>query len=237
MFLTKVALVDSPDSLAGYLSELSVVHSLFQKPLEFKTPIMVITGDNGVGKSTLVEALAVGMRINPAGGSRHANFGRSEDIVSELHKSLKLTRRANPKDAYFFRGETFYNLASYHGGLAGDPLSDLLQMSHGESIMALVERRLRRPGLIILDEPEAGLSQLRQLEFMGNLVHLAAAGSQIIVATHSPILLATPGADIIEVTDAGLRRVSFEDTEAVQAAREFLNDPRRTAAFLVEDTQ
>ncbi|MFP7365897.1 AAA family ATPase [Corynebacterium callunae] len=237
MFLTKVALVDNPDTLAGYLSELSVVHSLFKEPLEFKAPITVITGENGVGKSTLVEALAVGMRVNPAGGSRHANFGHSGDIVSELHKTLQLTRRANPKDAFFFRGETFYNLASYHSTFSGDPLSDLLEMSHGESIMALVERRLRRPGLIILDEPEAGLSLLRQLEFMGNLVHLAAAGSQIIVATHSPILLATPGADIVEVSADGLRQVSFEDTEAVGAAREFLNDPRGTAAFLVEDTQ
>lgn len=236
MFLTKVSLLDYPESLPGYLSSLAIVEYLHEQPLEFRALITVITGENGVGKSTLVEALAVGMRLNPSGGSRHANFGREGDIVSSLHQSLKLVRRENPRDAFFFRGETMYNVASYYEELMGEKnMHDLHKMSHGESVFAVIDRRFHNQGFFVLDEPEAGLSMLRQLELLGKLGNLARGGAQIIMATHSPILLAIPGAEILEITSSGVAKVNFEEAGAVRAAREFVADPRGTAAFLTAE--
>ncbi|BAU97177.1 ABC transporter ATPase [Corynebacterium suranareeae] len=234
MFLTKASLIDPPEVLPGYLSGLAIVEYLAQQPLEFRVPVTLITGENGVGKSTLVEALAVGMRLNAAGGSRNAFFDRGGDIVSSLHQSLALVRRKNPRDAFFFRGETMYNVASYYEEINDPEMGDLHKMSHGESVFAVIERRFHNQGLFILDEPEAGLSMLRQLELLGKLANLAEKGAQIIMATHSPVLLAIPGADIVEITSFGIARVDFDEAEAVRAAREFVADPHGTAAFLID---
>ncbi|MGP6175284.1 AAA family ATPase [Corynebacterium sp. A21] len=238
MFLNAARLEVSPDNLESYLARLSVVRALATTPLEFRSPITVITGENGVGKSTLIEALAVGMGLNPEGGSRHTLFGGSGS-VSSLQEWITLSRSRNPKDAFFLRGESFYNVAGHYAGLVTPPgvprMDDLLEMSHGQSLMALIERRFHTDGLFFLDEPEAGLSVLRQLELMGKLFHLAAEGSQIIMATHSPALMAIPGAGILEIGAAGISRRDFEDAEAVRAAREFVADPEGTAAYLIGD--
>ncbi|GAB3594661.1 vitamin B12-transporter ATPase [Corynebacterium faecale] len=238
MFLTAARLDDPPELLEPYLENLGVVCALQENPLKFRAPITVITGENGVGKSTLVEALAVGMRLNPEGGSRHANFGTVEGSVSSLGAALTLTRRENPRDAFFLRGESYFNVAGYYEGLAPPPpgsprMDDLLKMSHGQGLMALIERRFHSNGLFFLDEPEAGLSVLRQLELLGKLYHLARKGSQIIMATHSPVLLAIPGAEIWEFTRDGVEVVAFDSTESVRAAREFVADPRGTARFMI----
>lgn len=241
MFLSAARLDVPPDQLRGYLADLPVVAALAEEPLEFTAPVTVITGENGAGKSTLIEALAVGMRLNREGGSRHARFASLAESksVSELHQWLTLTRARNPRDAFFLRGESFYNVAGYYEELGpppkGPPMHDLLRMSHGQSLMALIERRFHTNGLFLLDEPEAGLSVLRQLELMGRLFHLAKAGSQIIMATHSPVLLAIPGAEILEISGDGITPRDFEDAEAVRAAREFVADPEGTADFLTGD--
>lgn len=239
MFLSAARLDVPPDQVAGYLADLPVVAALAESPLEFTAPVTVLTGENGAGKSTLIEALAVGMRLNPEGGSRHARFASLAEStsVSPLHQWITLTRSRNPRDAFFLRGESFYNVAGYYAGLEPPPngprMDDLLQMSHGQSLMALLERRFHTDGLFFLDEPEAGLSVLRQLELMGKLFHLAKAGSQIIMATHSPVLMAVPGAEILEISGDGIRHLDFEGTEAVRAAREFVSDPGGTADFLI----
>ncbi|MGD7003527.1 AAA family ATPase [Corynebacterium halotolerans] len=239
MFLSAARLDVPPRDLPTYLGGLPVVQALATEPLEFTAPVTVLTGENGAGKSTLVEALAVGMGLNPEGGSRHARFASldSGKSVSPLHESLLLTRARNPRDAFFLRGETFYNVAGYYAGLGPPPvgsprMDDLLQMSHGQSLMALIERRFHTAGLFFLDEPEAGLSMLRQLELLGTLFHLTEAGSQAIMTTHSPVLMAIPGAQLLEISGEGVRPRDFEDTEAVRAAREFVADPAGTAAFL-----
>lgn len=239
VFLNAARLDVSPDSLESYLPGLSVVRSLATSPLEFRSAVTVITGENGVGKSTLIEALAVGMGLNALGGSRNARSGGSTSI-SSLHEWITLSRSRNPRDAFFLRGESFYNLAGYYAGLGPTPpgaprMDDLLEMSHGQSLMALIERRFHTDGLFFLDEPEAGLAILRQLELLGRLFHLAQAGSQIIMATHSPVLMAIPGAEILEVGAAGILRRDFEDTEAVRAAREFIADPEGTADYLTAE--
>ncbi|MCS5479266.1 AAA family ATPase [Corynebacterium sp. YIM 101645] len=239
MFLTAARLDVPPERVARHLARLPVVAALAGDGLEFTTPVTALTGENGVGKSTLLEALAVGMGTNPEGGSRHARFASLDQSVSPLHHWLTLSRRRNPRDAFFLRGESFLNLAGYYAGLEPAPrgprMDDLQEMSHGQSLLALFDRRFHTDGLFFLDEPEAGLSVLRQLELLGRLHHLAAAGAQIIMATHSPVLLAVPGAQILEISTEGIRPRDFEDTEAVHAAREFVADPEGTAAFLTAE--
>ncbi|NMB21798.1 MAG: AAA family ATPase [Corynebacterium sp.] len=238
MFLTAARLDDDPDTLDPYLRDLGVVQALRSSPLRFQAAVTVITGENGVGKSTLIEALAVGMRANTEGGSRHARFQTVGKSVSPLGSLLTLSRRENPRDVFFLRGESYLNVARYYEDLdpaprGGPRMDDLLEMSHGQGLMALIERRFHDHGLFLLDEPEAGLSVLRQLELLGRLYHLARRGSQIIMATHSPVLLAIPEAQIWEVTAGGVETVAFDAAESVRAAREFVADPRGTARFMV----
>ncbi|OFL93570.1 AAA family ATPase [Corynebacterium sp. HMSC055D05] len=226
MFVTRVR-IDAP--VEGYARDLPVVHSLQRSPLELGQ-VTLLTGDNGSGKSTLVEAIAVAMGVNAAGGSRHARFTAADH--SALHRSLTLIRRENPRDVYFLRGETYLDLAEYHESLGpGDPLVGLTRRSHGQGIMDLARTRFGPDSLILLDEPEDGLSTFSQLELLGLLTVLARRGAQVVVATHSPVLLAIPDARILHVPD--LEPMLYDDCEPVTATREFINDPAGTARYLV----
>ena len=226
MFVTRVR-IDAP--VEGYARDLPVVHSLQRSPLELGQ-VTLLTGDNGSGKSTLVEAIAVAMGVNAAGGSRHARFTAADH--SALHRSLTLIRRENPRDVYFLRGETYLDLAEYHESLGpADPLVGLTRRSHGQGIMDLVRTRFGSDSLILLDEPEDGLSIFSQLELLGLLTVLARRGAQVVVATHSPVLLAIPDARILHVPD--LEPMLYDDCEPVTATREFINDPAGTARYLV----
>ena len=202
--------------------------------LRLPTPVTVVVGDNGAGKSTLLEAIAVGLGVNPEGGSRHARFATGDENYPEW---LICSRAHNPRDVYFLRGETFLNLSEYHHQIHSpenpDPLSDLPFLSHGQGLLALVERRFHSDGMIILDEPEDGLSYPRQVEVVTQLERLAAQGAQVILATHSPVFLSMQGATVYAFGDKGIAPVAPEATEAVHAAREFLADPLGTAAFLI----
>lgn len=202
--------------------------------LRLPTPVTVVVGDNGAGKSTLLEAIAVGLGVNPEGGSRHARFATGDEDYPEW---LICSRAHNPRDVYFLRGETFLNLSEYHHQIHSpenpDPLSDLPFLSHGQGLLALVERRFFSDGMIILDEPEDGLSYPRQVEVVTQLERLAAQGAQVILATHSPVFLSMQGATVYAFGDKGIAPVAPEATEAVHAAREFLADPLGTAAFLI----
>ena len=202
--------------------------------LRLPTPVTVVVGDNGAGKSTLLEAIAVGLGVNPEGGSRHARFATGDEDYPEW---LICSRAHNPRDVYFLRGETFLNLSEYHHQIHSpenpDPLGDLPFLSHGQGLLALVERRFHSDGMIILDEPEDGLSYPRQVEVVTQLERLAARGAQVILATHSPVFLSMQGATVYAFGDKGIAPVAPEATEAVHAAREFLADPLGTAAFLI----
>lgn len=202
--------------------------------LRLPTPVTVVVGDNGAGKSTLLEAIAVGLGVNPEGGSRHARFATGDEDYPEW---LICSRAHNPRDVYFLRGETFLNLSEYHHQIHSpenpDPLRDLPFLSHGQGLLALVERRFHSDGMIILDEPEDGLSYPRQVEVVTQLERLAAQGAQVILATHSPVFLSMQGATVYAFGDNGIAPVAPEATEAVHAAREFLADPLGTAAFLI----
>lgn len=231
MYVTKVS-VSAP--VRGYPVGLPVVRALQAHPLELAR-VTILTGDNGSGKSTLIEAIAIAAGANPAGGSRHARFQAADH--SALHESLTLTRRQNPRDVYFLRGETFLDLGEYHQQLdrdtpfgPRDPLADIPRKSHGQGIMHLARTRFGPDTLIILDEPEDGLSVFSQLELLGHLGALARRGAQVLMATHSPVLLAVPDARILDVPS--LEPLLYDASGPLTATREFIRDPRGTAEYL-----
>lgn len=219
----------------SYVCDLPVVQALLAAgPIRLTSPVTFIVGENGAGKSTLVEALAVGMRFNPEGGSRNARFSAQEK-VSDLHHWLTLSRAQNPRDGYFLRAESMNRVFTYldspgvYDPRSGPPLHTL---SHGQSFMQLLERRFHGRGLFILDEPESGLAPGTQIRAAARIAALAERGAQFIIATHSPILLAIPGARILEIADGRISHTAYDDTELVQATREFLDDPAGAAAYL-----
>ncbi|WP_040423213.1 AAA family ATPase [Corynebacterium lipophiloflavum] len=231
MFVDKVRVASNP---GGYLSTLAVVRSLIDAPVQLTSPITIFTGDNGAGKSTLIEAIAVAVGANPEGGSRNARFSTVATSVSSLWRHLVITRSLNPKDVYFLRGETYAQLADYHASLALDPLAHITRLSHGQGLMHIFRERCGPDSLLILDEPEDGLSMFAQLELLGIMYHLAATGAQIIMSTHSPVLLGIPGANLREVGPEGITSVVFDETESVRAWEEFITDPVGTAQFMVQ---
>lgn len=231
MFVDKIS-VDA--HVGGYLADLPVVRSLVASPLELTRPIMAISGENGSGKSTLVEAIAVAAGANPEGGSRNARFSSVEDPVSDLWRALALRRPRNPRDVFFLRGETYSGLAGYYETLVDEPFANLNQLSHGQGLLRILRERLSPETLVLLDEPEDGLSVFAQLELLGILWHLAGRGAQVIMSTHSPVLLGIPGAQLFEMTGDGLSPVMYDESEAVRAWEDFTSDPRGTADYLVQ---
>ena len=201
-------------------------------------------GENGTGKSTLLEAVAVACGFNPEGGSRNFNFSTNA-THSELHKCLRVVRRAYPKDGYFLRAESLYNVATNIEELDRmpgflPPLVDsyggksLHHQSHGESFLSLVQNRLGGNGLYLFDEPEAALSPMRQLTLLSEIDRLVKSGSQLLIATHSPILMAYPGACILELSERGIHRVEYRETEHYRVTREFLENPERMVHYLLD---
>jgi predicted ATPase len=203
--------------------------------LEFSSAVTVFVGENGIGKSTLVEALAVAAGFNPEGGGRNFAFG-TRLSHSDLHNYLRLVRApSRPRDGYFLRAESFFNVATQIEELdqvpaAGTRIIDsyggrsLHEQSHGESFLMLLQHRFRGTGLYLLDEPEAALSPTRQLAALARMHQLVEAGSQFILATHSPILMAYPGAQLLGLSETGIGRIDYDETEHVVVMRHFMND-------------
>jgi len=205
--------------------------------LSFTTHVTFVLGENGSGKSTLLEALAECCGFNPEGGSRdhhRATFAER----SELARALKLAWFPKVTQGFFMRAESFYNFATYLEEIMSDYGSyggkSLHAQSHGESFLALFENRFEQ-GLYILDEPEAALSPQRQLAFLRIIHDLERSGhAQFIIATHSPILLAYPGATLLDF-DNGMREIAYEDTDHFRLTRDFLNEPERYFEYLFRD--
>jgi predicted ATPase len=193
--------------------------------LELRSPVTFLVGENGSGKSTLLEAVAARWGFNPEGGSRNFLFA-TRPSESELHEHLGLVRgHRRAGDGFFLRAESFYNVAteverlgleSAYGGISPH------EQSHGESFLALFMDRFYGGGFYLLDEPEAALSPSRQLSVLTRMHDLVRQHSQFLIATHSPILMGYPGADILLLDEEGIRRVEYEDTEHYVITREFL---------------
>lgn len=201
--------------------------------ISFRKPVTFFVGENGSGKSTLVEAIAVAGGFNAEGGTKNYRYS-TEDTTSVLAHEITLVRGVkHEKYGYFLRAESFYTTANYAEKgtfLGGDKPSPIYfqgkrihEQSHGEAFLSIV--RSFRPGLFIFDEPESALSPQRILHLMAAMHELTEQGSQFIVATHSPVLLAYPGADIYELSTSGISRTKYEDIEHVKMTRDFLNNP------------
>jgi predicted ATPase len=205
--------------------------------LVFRSQVTFLIGENGSGKSTLIEALALACGFKSEGGSKHFQYETALD-ESELHEILRVVRGPRvPGDSYFLRAESFYNVAteierkqleSYYGG------TSLHRMSHGEAFFTLLNERFRGGGLYILDEPEAALSPTRQMAMLTRMHELVLDASQLIIATHSPILMAYPGAQILEIVDGELREVEYEQTEHFTVTRQFFLQRERMLRILLQ---
>jgi predicted ATPase len=235
LFIRSVELKrDEVGSFDEYPFNVPVVRKLGE--LVFDAQVTFLIGENGSGKSTLIEAIAIACGFNPEGGSKNFNFETRAE-TSPLYQLMHVVRgHKRPTDGYFLRAESFFNvateidqrqLASYYGGRS------LHEMSHGEAFFTLLNDRLLGGGLYIFDEPEAALSPTRQMAMLTRMHELVGDASQLIIATHSPILMAYPGATILEIVDGELRRVNYEETEHFQVMRQFFLQRERMLRILL----
>ena len=232
----------------NYLHYLPVIRNLREQGgLTFEKPITFLVGENGIGKSTLIEAIAISAGFNPEGGTRNYNFhtknthsGLSEYIT--LIKSYKFA-----KNGYFLRAESFYNTISYRDYVVEAAYSnrDFFQfldkdsikysswhsMSHGESFLKAVSEFLPN-GLYILDEPEAALSPSGIMKLMSYMNELVENGCQFIISTHSPLLMAMPNADVYQLTQEDIKKVPYRETEHYILTRQFLENPEKIFRYL-----
>ncbi|MEL6189747.1 MAG: AAA family ATPase, partial [Myxococcota bacterium] len=197
--------------------------------MDFHPSVTFLVGENGSGKSTLVEAIASRAGFHAAGGTKNFRSDHFES-ESELADSLVLARGARRESrGFFLRAETMYNVSTkaleYDPG--GQYWEDLHGMSHGEGFLWVLLNRFSGDGLYILDEPEAALSPQRQLSFIARLHQLVQEGSQFIISTHSPILLGYPRSWIYLLSEDGVERVDYEETEHYQVTKAFLLNPER----------
>ena len=244
MYIDRI-LLNAPIEESSYLAKLPAVkHLIKEGSLSFKNNVTFFVGENGTGKSTLIEAIAVAFGFNPEGGSKNFSFS-TRNSHSDLWQHLTISKTQFPKDKYFLRAESFYNVATYIDELDDQPAGSprviegyggvsLHKQSHGESFMALVQNRFFGNGLYILDEPEAALSPTRILTLIAEIDALVKDNSQFIIATHSPMLLAFPEAEILELTAEGIRPIKYQDCEHYKITRSFLDDPQRTLKYLLE---
>lgn len=223
----------------GWPWELPAVRAL-EDELDLDAAVVMLCGDNGTGKSTIVEALAAELGINVEGGSRNFRFATRE-TATPLAEHLVVTRRAGPRpvDSFFLRAETYFNVATEVERLGG-PLDayggvSAHERSHGEGFLDLATNRFRPGGLYLLDEPESALSVHGCLALLAVIADLAGAGAQFIVATHSPILLACPGALRYETGPDGIAPVGYDEAGPVRLTRDFLDDPQRFLHHLLAD--
>lgn len=208
----------------GYPFDLPAVRAF---PLRLSPGVTVLVGENGTGKSTLIEAIAIAAGFNPEGGSGQATFTTSA-THSPLADHLRLVWADRLQPGWFLRAESFYNVASYRQANPGRcPERSYHEMSHGESFLDVARSWFGQPRLFVLDEPEAALSFTGQLALTQAMLDGVAQGAQFVVATHSPLLMAFPDAHLYELTDRGAKRRRYDDLELVTLWRSFLDDPNQ----------
>jgi len=229
--------IELPDNVSNYPFNVPFLQNFDQ--LDFHPSVTYLIGENGMGKSTLIEAIAVCLGFNAEGGSKNFNFNTKE-THSILHEHLRITKGyKRMKDGYFLRSESFYNVASEIDAMDAKLLQSyggisLHQQSHGEAFWSLFMNRFGGNGLYILDEPESALSIRRQMAMLVHIHKLVDKSSQFIIATHSPVLLAYPEAIIYELTEEGIRQVNYKETELYTISKSFLDNPEKMLAMILE---
>ncbi|MFI5736096.1 ATP-binding cassette domain-containing protein [Kribbella sp. NPDC051587] len=249
MFVRRAYIPDHLQPDHGQLSRwpftVPCVQQVVDEGLEFAAPVTFLMGDNGSGKSTLVEAIAEGFKLDPHGGRAAVKTARPEPVTTELGKVLRLDTTAAgskmlggprvKKKGFFLRAETAFSMTENLGGVGGYWEADTSAMSHGEGFVTMIESMMNAPGFYVMDEPEAALSFSSCLHLISVLHRLGRTGAQVVCATHSPILAATPGADVVEVGPWGLRRVPWQDLDLVEHWSRFLKSPQAYLRHIIDD--
>lgn len=235
-FLTRVTLREDKVTPGVYPFTVPVLQNQFA--LNFTTPVTFFVGENGSGKSTILEALAWRAGFGVHGGNRDHQFAEGADGHA-LGRALVMSWRQRLTNGFFLRAETFFNFASYLE-TAGSTFNayggeSLHAKSHGEAFLALFHNRFE-DGFYVLDEPEAALSPQRQLAFLRILHQLSASRiAQFVIATHSPMLLALPGATVLSFDDGVIRTIDYHDTDHFRLTRDFLQAPERFFRHLLDE--
>ncbi|WP_183099957.1 AAA family ATPase [Nocardioides pelophilus] len=228
------ASASAPRTFRQWPASIPAVAQVLREGLELRPGVTLLVGENGSGKSTLVEALAMAFGLAAEGGTRNAQQG-TRATESPLHEWLALERAAGaPRWGFFLRAETMHGYFTRQESFSTDRDPVFHEMSHGESFLEVLRTRFDSPGLYCLDEPEAALSFSAQLALVGTLHDLASAGAQIVCATHSPLLAATPGAQILEIGPWGVRPTAWEDLELVTHWRRYLETPMRYLRHVID---
>lgn len=236
-YITEVKLKrDKVPSFDEYPFSLNAVKNLDALKLHPKVTFLV--GENGSGKSTLLEAIAIAFGFNAEGGTKNFRFDTqpSHSILNEYISLIKGIKK--PKDGFFLRAESFYNVATEIDRLGVVPSyggKSLHAQSHGESFLSLVLHRFSGSGLYLLDEPEAALSPSRQMSLITRIHDLIKKNSQFIISTHSPIIMAYPDSWIYTLTDNGIEKVSYPETEHYQVTKDFINNYKKMLKILMEE--
>nr|WP_206154763.1 AAA family ATPase [Clostridium beijerinckii] len=243
MYIKEIRLKKEIHKDDSYIKELPVVNNLTS--LDLSSNVTYFVGENGSGKSTLLEAIAVNSGFNAEGGTKNFCFS-SRETHSDLYKYITVVKGVQrPRDGFFLRAESFYNVATEIEKLdlessEGVPViksyggTSLHKMSHGESFITLMTNRFSGNGLYILDEPEAALSPIKQMAMLTIINELVKKKSQFIIATHSPILMAYPGADIFVIDDDGITKTPYKKTDNYMITRKFLENPEKMMGYLFE---
>ncbi len=246
----KVSLAkDSKLDFSKYPFSLEIVKNLTD--ITFPTQVTFFVGENGTGKSTILEAIASRTGFGKEGGSKNISFTTADDTfysqTEQLASSMTLSWRKKPRDGYFFRAESFFNVANFIDETSKQPGQRYLtyapyggkslhEQSHGESFLSFFKNRIGGGGFYLFDEPEAALSPQRQLALLVIINEICRnPESQFIIATHSPILLAYPNSTIYSCDGKKLENVSYEETKQYQITKSFLDNPPQYLNRLFKD--
>lgn len=203
--------------------------------LEFDRPVTFLCGDNGSGKSTVLEALAMHCGFSVYGGNRDHRVGEQDVDVTPLAQAMKASWSLKVTSGFFMRAESVFQFGNWLDAV-GNQNRSLNEQSHGEAFLALVQNRFGRQGLYILDEPEAALSPQRQLTLLALLQDLERSGrAQFIIATHSPLLMAYPGSTFYWIDDDGITEKNYKATVHFQVLKRFFADPDDYVAKFLAD--